>query len=212
MVLLAKSDSLDKANLSSLKRYAVGGSHIPYKLAARLNSYLPNGNIIPGYGMTELGGVISYQSTFSPSVGQLVSNATAKIVDEHGNRCGVGMDGEIRVKSATRFLGYYNNKKATDDFIDSEGFIKTGDIGRFDANGSLHIVERKSEFLKYRNHQISPAEIETFLMNIPNVNSVAVVGIDDSKCADGVLLAAVIVRYDDSHTTEHEILKIVSGK
>lgn len=210
MVLLAKNKSLEKANLASLKYCLTGGATIPLTLAAKLDSYLENGSVILSYSMTEAAGFITFDSKFSRSVGQLVNNVTVKIIDKYGQRCGVGDDGEICVKLVNHFLGYYRNPRATEEFVDSEGFIRTGDIGRFDENGSLHVVERKKDLLKYDNQQIAPSEIEAFLMEMPNVNSACIVGLTDPNYR-GDLLAAVIIRNDNLQTTEVEIVKIVAG-
>lgn len=212
MVALAKSEALKKANLTSVKIYAVGGSKIPFDLATKLSSYLPDGKVSSFYGLSELGGIASIELTETPgSVGKLLPNINVKIIDDDGNRCEIGVDGEICIKCRNDFLGYYGNQEATNDLLDGEGFIKTGDIGRFDHSGSLHIVDRKKELLKYCNFQIVPSEIEMFLMNVPNIKSVCIVGLPDPDNL-GDLLAAVVVRNDNSKTTEQEISNIVAGK
>lgn len=211
MILLVKCKALEKANLSSVRCYATGGSKIPYELAARLDSLLPNGFVCCLYGMSEAAGCVALQSKFAPSLGQLVNGSTAKVIDDNGSRCGVGIDGEICFKLKYKFLGYYGNQTATNELFDSEGFIMTGDLGHFDENGVLHLVDRKKELLKYSNYHIAPSEIETFLMEVPNVKSVCIVGLPDPEDV-GDLLAAVIVRYDNLQTTEQEISNIVAGK
>lgn len=164
-------------------------------------------------GMSEAAGGISGKVT-SPNdkdvAGPLASNVIVKIVDEDGKRCGIGIDGEICAKFIHRFLGYYGNQAATDEFIDEEGFLKTGDIGRFDENGNLHYVDRKKELLKYCNFQISPSEIETFLMSLPSISAACVVGIPDIVATD--LAAAVVIRKENCEISEQEIFDAVASK
>lgn len=132
-----------------------------------------------------------------------------KIVDDDGNRCGVNVDGEICLKTTYKFIGYYNNREATEELFDKEGFLKTGDIGHFDEDGDLFIVDRKKDLLKYCNFQISPSEIDSYLIESPAIKSACVVGIPDPLVTD--LPAAVVVRADGSNITEEEICNMVAG-
>lgn len=177
-----------------------------------MSKYLPNGQVNIAYGLSELGALASVHLPFMgrDSVGKLTCNMKVKIVDENGHKCDIGEDGEVRIKSKYRFLGYYGNEAATKQAIDSEGFLLTGDIGHFDEEGFLYVTDRKKDMLKYCNSQISPSEIESFLVRIPSIHSACVVGISDISSND--LPAAVIVKDDIGQTTENEIDKSVCGK
>lgn len=162
--------------------------------------------------MSEAAGFISSElmgPCRSDSVGQLVNCVLVKIIDDEGNRCGAGIDGQICVKLNYKFLGYYGNQSATDEIIDNESFLMTGDVGHFDEDGFLHIVDRKKDLLKYRGFQISPSEIEAFLINLPKIRSVCVVGIPNDVSGD--LPAAVVVR-NSNDISKKEIFDSVSGK
>lgn len=162
-------------------------------------------------GLTEVCG--AYSNAFlnicnSDCAGQLFGNVTAKIVDSHGNLCGI--DGEICVKTLYTLLGYYRNPEANVKLFDSDGFLKTGDIGHFDKNGNLYIVDRKANMFEYNGHIVKPSEIEAVLLKSSNIDTVCVVGISDAVGTN--LPAAAVVRKDGSEISEEEISAIVSGE
>lgn len=84
----------------------------------------------------------------------------------------------------------------------------TGDIGHFDDDGYLYFINRKKDMLKYQGHQLNPGEIEDYLIQRPEIDSVCVVGIPDGIGSD--LLAAVVIRNATKDITEEEISKSVA--
>lgn len=148
--MMLNSERIVKSDLSSIKRQFVTGSKISLSVHSAMNKKLTNGKIYIVYGLSESCGPIVINSIESDSmVGQLLSLYDVKIVDDDGYRCGIDEDGEMCAKFHYKFLGYYNNQKATDESIDAEGFFTIGDIGHFDKHGNLYIVDRKKELLKY---------------------------------------------------------------
>lgn len=216
MIFMLRCEKIQNTDLKSIKVFIVGGTKVPNRAAIEFSKYLPNGQIRIGYGLSEVSGAIStkllqsLQSGEDDSVGNLTYGVRAKIVDDNGNRCGIDIDGEICVKFNYEFLGYYGNQAATDEIIDSEGFLKTGDIGHFDNTGSLHFVDRKKELLKYCDEHILPSEIEIFLMDLSSIRSACVVGIPDANVGD--LVAALVVRKEGSRITEQGIHDAVLSK
>lgn len=207
-----KTSAVNTTDLTSVTRWITAGSKMPLDASVKLSEYIPNVFACSGYGMTELGGFLTLNYPFveRDCVGKVTSGSQIKIVDDSGNRLGVDESGEICVKMDMNFRGYYGNKEATDALYDSEGFVKMGDIGFFDADGLLHVTDRKKDFLKYCNYMISPSEIEEFLIGHPDVASVCVVGIKDRVVDD--LPAAVIVRKAKATITEQEISEMVEKK
>lgn len=164
------------------------------------------------YGLTEIGGSVSLAIIPGDidSVGKLLNGVQVKIIDESGNKCGVGENGEVCVKRHFKCLGYYGNKKATEQLFDQDGFILSGDIGYFDEEGYLHFIERKKDVLRYRGFKVSPAEIENYLVQNLNIDAACVVGIDDKKYGD--LPAAVVVKNEKSNVTKEKIEQLICGK
>lgn len=194
-----------------MRIFFCGGSKAPPEICEEFNRYLPNGTVAVVYGLSEIGGSISV--TVIPdnrcSEGKLSNGIQVKIIDENGNKCGIGVDGEICVKSEYKVLGYYRNEKATAQVIDNDGFLLTGDIGHFDESGYLYFVDRKKDLLKYCSSQISPVEIENYLTEVSGIKAACVVGIYDAGCGD--LPAAVVVRNENRNITKEEIEQLVCG-
>ena len=177
-----------------------------------MDSHLPNGSVGSFYGMSETCGVVSGeypQTSGRDCVGQLLCGVKMKVVDDEGNRCSPNVDGEVCLQMNYKFLGYYANQEATDELFDDDGFIKTGDIGHFDDDGYLYLIDRKKDLIKYRGFQISPSEMDAYLIESPDIKSACVVGIPDELGSD--LPAAIIVRADGSNISGEEIFNMVAG-
>lgn len=194
VAVLLQSDRLNQSSLSSIKKYLCGGSFVAKELCEELNKYLINGSIQVGYGMTEISGLLSLNDSRKhyKSVGKLAANSKVKLIDDNGIRVGVNETGEICCKPLYPFLGYYGSEESTTQILDAEGWIHTGDMGYFDDDGFLYIVDRKKDILKCMNYQISPSEIESIILSCDGVSNVCVVGVPDLIRTE--LPAAVIVR------------------
>lgn len=88
--------------------------------------------------------------------------------------------------------GYYNNPEASKFAVDDDGFCKTGDVGYFNENGTLFVIDRKKEIMKCENCHVNPSEIENVIESIEGVELVSVVGMADPIAKD--LPTAVIVK------------------
>lgn len=209
LVLMLKSDRLHRTNLSSLKFQLVIGGKTPYQVQTEFNAKLPNGKVYVCYGLSEAAGIVTVNVNNKDAVGQLLNCYSVKIIDDDGKRCGINEDGEICVKSYFKFLGYYGNSMATEELFDQDGFILTADIGHFDEDGDLFVVDRKKDLIKYCNFQISPSQIEAYLLESLDIKAVCVIGIPDKTA--GELPAAFVVRNEKSNITETVIFDMVAG-
>lgn len=104
-----------------------------------------------------------------------------------------------------------NNELGNLEAFDADGWFRTGDIGFFDEEHYLHLVDRKKELLKYRNYQISPIELELCIQkHMSSVDGVCVIGIDDDEC--GHLPAAVIVqKKNGAPVTKDSVIALIDG-
>lgn len=212
LALMLKSDRLDRTDLSSLKYQSTSGAKIPIHIKNEIISKMKIQTFYTIYGLSESSGIVSISLSVddsSDSVGQLMSFCTIKIIDEEGNRLGPDENGEVCFKTNYRFLGYYGNEKATAASFDEEGFFLTGDIGHFDDNGNLYIVDRKKDLIKYNNYQVSPSEIESYLIESLKIKVVCVVGIRDEMANE--LPTAFIIRMPGSNITEKHVFDTVAG-
>lgn len=214
IVLITKCDRFRTANLRSWKFITAGGSPIPFYVKGEMACHLANASFISAYGMSETSGMMTLDyPTLSESdtVGRLYNGCQLKIIDDHGKRCDINEIGEVYIKMRYQFLGYYGNQQATDETIDEDGFLKSGDLGYFDAHGELHITGRKKELLKYCNFPISPTEIDAYLTESSDIEAACVFGIPDTSMATD-LPAAAIVRAKGSKITENDVGNLVAGK
>lgn len=209
--MLSRSPHLSDADLTSIRYFVTVGSKMPDELCDRMKEYFPNGGIYGGYGMSEASGVITlnYPISRPMSVGRVSYGMEIKIVSEDSERCGTDENGEICLRPTCKFAGYYDNEEVTDSAFDTDGWFLTGDIGNFDADGYLYIVDRKKDILKYRNFQVSPTEIESILIKHPGIRHVTVIGIPDDESTE--LPAAVIVKQDNADLTEDEVKEMIAG-
>ncbi|KFB49072.1 AGAP000907-PA-like protein [Anopheles sinensis] len=196
--LLVREPPLATADLRALRLLLCGGARVSAELYRALRDKLPSHTALQiGYGLSEscLVALTDGWSYRDDCVGTLQPRTEAKIVAEGDNRpLPPGRQGEILLRVQVPFAGYYGNPVATAETISPDGWIRTGDIGHFDADGHLYIVDRKKDIIKYAGFQISPAELEALIRLIPGVLDCCVVGIPAEGCD---LPAAVLMRSPD---------------
>uniref|UniRef100_A0A915I3S7 Uncharacterized protein n=1 Tax=Romanomermis culicivorax TaxID=13658 RepID=A0A915I3S7_ROMCU len=225
---LAKADEVKNYDLSCVRTCLSGAAPAGKQLVFELESRHPNMHVLQdrlgliglrraGYGMTEMSGVSHIMPKYTPkgqkrgSCGMLIPNYETKIVnDETGEELGYNQVGEICVKSQTCMLGYYNNEKATKDIYDKENFLHTGDLGYYDNEGYLYIVDRLKELIKVRGFQVAPAELEDILLSHIGIKDAAVIGIPDAT--DCEIPKAFVVLKDDFKVDRAELINFVNCK
>jgi acyl-CoA synthetase (AMP-forming)/AMP-acid ligase II len=143
------------------------------------------GGLIEYYGMTEGGGGFALVAHNFPeklhTVGQPLPGHDIRLIDEDGNEVPAGVTGEIVGRSATVMNGYWNRpeqtRAATWHDRDGNAFIRTGDMGRFDADGFLTLMDRKKDMIISGGFNIYPTDLEAVVAAHPGVVEVAVVGV-----------------------------------
>lgn len=215
MIPCLKSDLIRTIDFSYVKQINFYGGKLSDNTIADLIHYFPNATIMVCYGMTEIG-MISLNYHNDGGVHEHIHNKlyygfTAKICDENGNRCGPNESGEICIKPRYTFFGYYGDANATAAVYDSEGFSRTGDIGYFDENQNLYVEGRKKDILHVFFYGVLvPSEIQDFIITMPGVKEVCVVGIP-TPCGPA-LPAALIIRYPGAKLSQRDIFKAVAGE
>jgi acyl-CoA synthetase (AMP-forming)/AMP-acid ligase II len=119
------------------------------------------------------------------TVGRPMRGAELYLRNADGNIAGPGEDGEIIARSPSLFAGYWQDEAATASVM-SDGWLRTGDIGRFDADGFLILEGRLKEMIKSGALTVIPAEVEGVLLSHPSVREAAVVGVPDERWGEAV--------------------------
>jgi long-chain acyl-CoA synthetase len=201
-VALLYSPDTDKFDTGSL-RYCVSGS-APLPLAILEGFEQKFGcPILEGYGLSEASAVLTGHSQDMPrkpgSVGKPISGVEILIVDANDKPLPVGEIGEVIARGPNIMQGYYHMPDETRVTL-RNGWLHTGDMGRFDADGYLYIVERKKDLIIRGGFNIYPRDIEEILNRHPAVIESAVVGIPSERMGEEVK-AFVVTRTDvDSET------------
>jgi acyl-CoA synthetase (AMP-forming)/AMP-acid ligase II len=167
-----------------------------------------------GYGLTESVGGVSFLSKEdhmeSPegsrklsSCGREYINVHIKIVDENGTEVPPGTVGEVLVKSDKIFVGYWEMPAETQQVL-KDGWLHTSDLGMFDEERYLYLVDRKKDMIISGGENIYPAEVEEVINRHVKVEESAVVGVPDPTW--GELVKAVVVLKDGERATEEEII------
>uniref|UniRef100_W8AWW8 4-coumarate--CoA ligase-like 7 n=1 Tax=Ceratitis capitata TaxID=7213 RepID=W8AWW8_CERCA len=189
-------------NLSSVRSFLVGGGCISLPTLNKLRQLLQNGVVIFGYGLTEAGFIsINSGNEYPSAVGKLLPGVRARIVDEDGINLAKNEIGEVYVNTGYTWNGYYGNPIESKRMQDSEGWFHTGDLGYFDDDNMLYVVDRKKDILKYQGMHYWPAEIEQVIQELPEVMDVCVVGVYDERNGDAAG-AAVVLRRDAELTPQ----------
>lgn len=186
-------------DLSSLRGGILAGASVPIELIRRVISDMYMREVVIGYGMTETSSTITITSPFDTverrvaTVGKVVPHVEVKVMSSLGETVPVGVEGEICVRGYSVMLGYWNDTEKTNEVIDREGWLHTGDLGVFDDEGYGRIVGRIKELVIRGGENISPVEIEQFLYHHPKIESVQIVGVPDHKYGEE-LCACIKVR------------------
>ncbi|KAF9906980.1 hypothetical protein BX616_000556 [Lobosporangium transversale] len=217
ILMLVKAPIVDQYDLSSVRFVMSAAAPCSRELSMGLLKKFPRIQFRQAYGMTELSGVSHmglYHKVIHGSIGYMVPNQEVRLVDpETGKGAGVGECGEVWVRGPNVMKGYRNNVKGTKETIDSEGWLRTGDIAIVDKDENFYIVDRLKELIKYKGFQVAPAELEALLLDHPLVLDAAVTSVEDKEQATEVPLAFVVKAPREGQAlTEKDIQDYVASK
>lgn len=213
VVLLCQSPLVNEFDLSSVKEIKCGAAPLANEFEKRIMQKFKLKQVGQAYGMTEttLGVCFIPPNNYKEgSVGRLVPAMQAKVIDESGRALGPNCEGELCFKGPLIMKGYINDPVATSNTIDVDGWLHTGDVGYYDADGFFFVVDRIKELIKYKAYQVPPAELESILMSHPDVVDAAVVGIPDDNA--GELPLGYVVVHSNTKVTSEDLQNYVKGK
>ena len=175
-------------DLSAFRQKFCTSSPFAPELKRRVLERWPGG-LTEYYGMTEGGGTCILKAHQFPdklhTVGQPAPGHDIRLIDEAGHEAPAGSAGEVVGRSAAMMLGYHNRVAQTREaeWYDAAGqrFIRTGDVGRFDDDGFMVLMDRKKDMIISGGFNIYPSDLEQILQGHPEVADVAVVGVPSEQ-------------------------------
>ncbi|SHN17204.1 class I adenylate-forming enzyme family protein [Cryptosporangium aurantiacum] len=175
-------------DLSSLRDYMLGAAQVPPHVVARANEL----GIVAyrGYGSSEHPTISSGRATDPEEKrlttdGRVTPGNEVRLVDDDGADVPTGQDGEIVVRGPEQFLGYLDASLNESAYLPG-GWLRTGDVGRFDDEGYLTVTDRKKDIIVRGGENISSKEVEDVLGTHPDVLAAAVVGVPDPRYGERV--------------------------
>jgi acyl-CoA synthetase (AMP-forming)/AMP-acid ligase II len=183
--------------ISGLRYLVYGAAPMPMPLLQSALEAWPEMNFVQVYGQTELCGGItalgpdehrdSTRQHLLLSAGKAVPGNAIRIVDpDTGEDLPIGEPGEIWVRSNQRMSGYLNRAQATADTITADDWLRTGDIGRLDADGYLYIEDRLKDMIITGGENVYGPEVESVLIEHPAIADAAVIGVPDDFWGESV--------------------------
>lgn len=209
------------ADVSSLKAIVYGASPMPRPVIDRAMALWGRERFWQYYGQTEVPLCLTVlrPEDHTPerldACGQPSIDVEIRLLDEAGNDVPVGTPGEITVRAPSSVAGYHNADALNAETFAAGGWVRTRDIGVFDAAGFLRLKDRTSDMIISGGYNVYPSEVENALMTHPAVLECAVIGLPDDKWVE-IVVAVVVLRAGASASEaaliEHVAQRVASYK
>jgi long-chain acyl-CoA synthetase len=201
------ADRFDLDKIASNLRMAVsGGAAMPVEVMKAFENRF-NVKILEGYGLSETSPVATFSRLDRPakagSIGLPVWGVQIRVVDEDDHDVPTGELGELIIRGHNVMKGYYNKPEANAETL-RHGWLHTGDIGRFDDDGYLYIVDRVKDMIIRGGFNVYPREVEEVLMTHPAVSLAAVVGVPNDQYGEEVK-AFIVLKEDAPEISAEEL-------
>jgi acyl-CoA synthetase (AMP-forming)/AMP-acid ligase II len=221
--MLLASDISKKYDLSSLEVLLYGGSPIPEPVLREAMQRFPKCGFRQTFATTETGcaGTVLEPSEHRlalempekkhllQSCGRPQTNVDVQIVDDNWNFLPAGEVGEIAIRTEANMVGYWQNDAATAKVM-RNGWLRTGDMARMDADGYFYLVDRKNDMIVSGALNVYPSEVERILQEHPDIFEVAVIGVPSEKWGEEV--KAIVVLKEGANVTDKDIINFCEGK
>ena len=193
-VALCNNENFRKLDFSALKVTLSGGMALQQATAQRWRQ-VTGCAICEGYGLTETSPVAAVNPLTAIQIGTIgipVPSTLFKVIDDQGNELPLGETGELCIKGPQVMKGYWQRQDATDEVLDAEGWLKTGDIGLFQDDGYIRIVDRKKDMILISGFNVYPNELEDVLVTLPGVLQCAAIGLPDERTGEAIKMFVVV--------------------
>jgi cyclohexanecarboxylate-CoA ligase len=182
-------------SLGVMTRFGCGGAPVPPELVRRAAAC--GITVLRLYGSTEVL-VATWNRPTSPmekrteTDGLALTDVEVEVRDEAGSPCAAGVAGEIHVRGPNTCVGFYRDPDRTAATFAPGGWVRSGDLATMDADGYVTVVGRKKEIIIRGGLNITPREIEDLLLDFPEVDRAAVVGLPDERLGERVCACVVL--------------------
>ena len=204
-------DKLEECS-SSLRYIEIGSAPMPEQERRHLMSLLPQTRICMHYGLTEASrsAFIEFHQhkEHLSSAGKATPGVRIKIFSPRGEECSANEEGEICIKGAHVMERYWESSKEDGYFDD---FFRTGDWGRLDDDGYLHILSRTKDIINTGGKKVSPEEVESVLLTVQGIAECACIPVPDPNGLLGEVVKAVLVSDGSAKPSELELRKVVAA-
>ena len=181
---------LETFDMTTLRLAVTGAAAIPVEMIIQMRERLGFEKIVTGYGLTEGSGLATMcrhdddPETIAKTSGRAMPGMEIKIVDDNGAEIESGHPGEITVKGYNIMVGYLDDPDQTSETITEDGWLLTGDIGVMDKHGNIAITDRKKDMYINGGFNVYPAEVESIMLQHPQIGQVSVVGVPDERMGE----------------------------
>lgn len=193
-VVLCNNEDFRKLDFSTLKATFSGGMALQLATAERWKQ-VTGCSICEGFGMTETSPVASVNPFSNIQIGTIgipVPSTQCKVINDEGVEQPLGSIGELCVKGPQVMKGYWQRQEATDEILDAEGWLKTGDIAVIQEDGYMRIVDRKKDMILVSGFNVYPNELEDVLATLLGVMQCAAIGVPDEKSGEAIKIFVVV--------------------
>ena len=215
-VAMLAHPSFGDADLSALHTGIMAGAPCPVETMKQVIADMNMSAVTIAYGMTETSPVSFQSATDDPierrvaTVGRIQPHIECKVIDAEGNTLPVGEQGELCTRGYSVMRGYWDDPDRTNEAVDSDGWMHTGDLATIDADGYCDIVGRVKDMLIRGGENVYPREVEDFLLRHSNVQEAQVFGVPDETYGEEV--CAWIVLNEGADETEASIRDFCQGQ
>ena len=195
----------DPRSLATVRYCHSGADSLGAALAERWHRKFDT-RIHQGYGLTESSPLAIYNPSpaeFPTSIGKPIPEVEIRLADENGDPVAEGDVGQILVRGPNVMKGYWNRPEQTALAV-KDGWLRTGDVGRRDAEGNFYVVDRLKDMINVAGLKVFPAEVEAVLKSHPKVRDAAVFAVPDATMGEQVRAAVCAVAPDEP--SSHELI------
>lgn len=187
----------DDIDFSALRIAVLSGSTVPASLSAAFEEKLPNGKVLQAWGMTELQfGACSRphdsKAVRFETIGRATPGTELRIADSEGQKLAPNEVGELHVRGCSLFSGYVGNEEATWSAFSGDGWLRTGDLAKMDAEGNVQLCGRTKELINRGGIKFNPIDMEIALSAHPSIAQVVVAPVPDRTLGERACCFAVL--------------------